>query len=97
MKPFWVYILKCSDESFYVGHTDELEKRIAEHETGATEGYTKSRRPVTIIYTADFSTREDALSFERQIKGWSRKKKEALIKGDWDEVKRLARNRSVKK
>ncbi len=88
---FWVYILKCSDGSYYTGHTDALEKRMTEHETGAIPNcYTASRLPVSLVFTQDFAIREEALTFERQIKGWNRKKKEALIKEDWKEVQRLA-------
>ena len=91
MKPFWVYILQCDDGGYYTGHTDELERRIAQHETGAIPGcFTFKRRPVRLVYSQEFSTREEALSAELQIKGWGRKKKEAMIRGDWAEVSRLA-------
>ncbi len=90
---FWVYILRCSDLSYYTGHADNLEKRIAEHASGALPGcYTLKRRPVELVFTRYFPTRYEALSSERQIKGWSRKKKEAMIRGDWAEVSRLARS-----
>lgn len=87
---FWVYILRCADGSYYTGHTDNLEKRIAEHQAGKLQGYTLKRRPVGLVFKEEFPTREEALSSERQIKGWSRKKKEAMIRGDWKEVQRLA-------
>jgi predicted GIY-YIG superfamily endonuclease len=90
---FWGYILCCADNSYYTGHTDDLEKRIAAHQAGEYEGYTATRRPVTVIFTQEFATRGEALASERQIKGWSRKKKEALMRGDWAEVSRLARNK----
>ncbi len=88
---FWVYILRCSDGSYYTGHTDNLEKRIAEHQVGAIEGYTSMRLPVQLVFSEEFSTRVEALERELQLKGWSRKKKEALMRSDWAEVKRLAR------
>jgi len=88
---FWVYILKCADGSYYTGHTDNLEKRIGEHRSGAFGGYTSTRLPVELVFSQDFSSREEALTSERQIKGWSRKKKEAMLRGDWNEVSRLAR------
>jgi putative endonuclease len=88
---FWVYILKCADGSYYTGHTDNLEKRIGEHRSGAFGGYTSTRLPVELVFSQDFSSREEALTSERQIKGWSRKKKEAMMRGDWNEVSRLAR------
>ena len=90
---FWVYILRCADGSYYTGHTDNLEKRVAEHQVGELPGYTLSRRPVTVVYSEAFMTREEALACERQIKGWSRRKKEAMMRGDWKEVSRLAKGR----
>jgi putative endonuclease len=87
---FWVYILRCGDHSYYTGHTDNLEKRIVGHQTGEIEGYTSTRLPVTLVFAEEFPTREEALACERQIKGWSRKKKEAMMRGDWTEVSRLA-------
>jgi len=79
---FWVYILECSDGSYYTGHTDNLEKRLAEHKQGTLKCYTSSRLPVRLVFCSEFLTRDDAFSRERQIKGWSRQKKQALIKGD---------------
>jgi predicted GIY-YIG superfamily endonuclease len=87
---FWVYILMCSDNSYYTGHTDNLEERITKHQVGEIAGYTSSRRPVNLIFTQEFPTREEALACEKQIKGWRRSKKEAMIRSDWDEVSRLA-------
>ena len=89
--PFYVYILRCSDNSYYIGQTDNLEKRIAEHQMGEIKGYTSSRLPVKLVFSDEFSSREEAIIRERQIKGWSRKKKDAMIRGDWEEVSRLAR------
>ncbi len=93
---FWVYMLQCSDDSYYVGHTDDLERRIAQHLTGEIPGWTQARRPVRLVYSEGFPTRIEALAAERRIKGWRRAKKEALIAGDWDELSRLAR-RTTKK
>jgi putative endonuclease len=87
---FWVYILRCSDGSYYTGHTDNLEKRIGDHQAGEIPGYTLTRRPVKLVFEEAFETREEALGAELQIKGWSRRKKEAMIRGDWKEVQRLA-------
>lgn len=93
---FCVYILRCADDSYYTGHTDNLEKRIAQHIAGEIEGcYTFKRRPLSLVFSQEFPTREEALASERQIKGWSRKKKEAMIKGDWAEVSRLAKSTTV--
>jgi predicted GIY-YIG superfamily endonuclease len=87
---FWAYMLRCNDGSFYLGHTDELEHRTAQHQTGELPCYTHRRRPVVLVWQQDFVTREDALAAERQIKGWNRAKKEALIAGDWRTIQRLA-------
>lgn len=90
---FWIYILRCADGSYYTGHTDNLENRLGQHSTDAIPGcYTSNRRPIELIFTQEFPTREEALASEQQIKGWSRKKKEAMIRGDWTEVSRLARS-----
>ncbi len=89
---FWVYILRCADDGFYVGHTDNLETRLAQHAHGTfSTCYTFGRRPVQLVYSQEFPSREEALSTERQIKGWNRAKKTALIKGDWGEVSRISK------
>ncbi|WP_311269821.1 GIY-YIG nuclease family protein [Sphingobium sp. WCS2017Hpa-17] len=90
---FHAYILRCNDGSFYAGHTEDLEGRIAQHDQGLIGGYTAIRRPVTLVWTENFGTRDEALTAERRIKGWSRAKKQALIDGDWERLKLLARNR----
>ncbi len=91
---FHCYILKCADGSYYVGHTDDIEKRLAEHQSGAFAGYTYKRRPLMPMWNDAFQTRDDAKAAEKQIKGWSRAKKEALIEGDWAMVSELAKCRS---
>ncbi len=88
---FHVYMLRCSDGSYYVGHTEDLDSRIAQHQHGEIEGYTQKRRPVALVWSEAVSTRDEALAFEQQLKGWSRAKKDALIRGDWDTVRLLAR------
>jgi putative endonuclease len=92
----FVYMLRCADNSYYVGSAtgDDLTKRIAEHETGAYPGYTLSRRPVSLVWSEHFERITDAIAVERQIKGWSRAKKEALIKSNWSSVQSLARRRA---
>jgi len=82
----WAYMLRCADGSYYVGHTDDLSARIAAHQSGLIEGYTRKRRPVAMVWSQDFPERDQAFRAERQIKGWSRAKKEALIRGDWDAI-----------
>ena len=92
----FVYILRCADNSFYVGNAtgEDLTKRIAEHQMGAYPGsYTFTRRPVELVWSEYFDRVTDANSAERQIKGWSRAKKEALISGDWASLKQLAKRR----
>jgi len=87
---FWVYIVRCSDSSYYTGHTDNLEQRVAQHQSGEMKGYTSKRRPVELVFAQECATREEALGGELQIKGWSRKKKEAMMRSDWKEVQRIA-------
>ena len=88
---FCAYMLLCSDGSYYVGHTDDLDSRLAAHQFGLLPGYTSRRRPVHLMWRQEFAEREQAFAAERQIKGWSRAKKEALIRGDWDAVQLLSR------
>jgi len=90
---FWVYILRCCDGSYYVGHTDDLDVRLAQHQTGATGGYTASRRPVELVFAEPMPSRDDAFQRERQVKGWSRAKKEALIARDWERLHQLVHAR----
>jgi predicted GIY-YIG superfamily endonuclease len=88
---FWAYMLLCSDGSYYVGHTDELERRLAQHAGGETLGcYTHARRPVKLVWEQAFGSREEALTAERQVKGWNRAKKTALVAGDWHRIQQLA-------
>ncbi len=87
---FHVYILKCSDGTYYTGHTEDLDRRIAEHQSGAFLGYTHDRRPVELMWSETFQTRTDALDREAQVKDWSRKKKEGLFRGDWSTVSAAA-------
>jgi len=92
---FHVYILRCADGTYYCGHTDDLEQRIAQHHSGEIKGYTSDRLPLEYMWSAEFETRAEALSAEMQIKGWSRKKKEALIAGDWVGLKAAAISKSA--
>ena len=92
MKPFHVYLLLCRDGTYYAGHTDELDARLLQHQTSDT-GYTATRKPVQLVWQGEFESREGALAFEQQIKGWSRAKMEALIAGDWERVQTLARSK----
>jgi predicted GIY-YIG superfamily endonuclease len=91
MDKAWVYILKCSDGSYYTGKTQDLQLRIAQHENGTFKGYTSSRRPVKVIFTQSFPTYLEAIQAERQIKNWSKAKKEALINGKFDILHQLTK------
>ncbi len=91
MKPFWVYMLRCADSSYYIGHTDDLELRVAQHTSGIVPGYTSGRRPVVLVYATDFTSRDEARERELQLKGWSRRKKEALVREDWSGIQGFAR------
>src|SRR3990167_3285619 len=86
MQYFYVYILLCSDGSYYTGHTDNIETRIAEHRLGFYDGYTAARLPIQCVFTQIFESRDAAFNVERKIKGWSRKKKIALINGNFEQL-----------
>jgi putative endonuclease len=94
----FVYMLRCSDKSLYVGSAtgDDLSKRVAQHQTGTFPGYTALRRPVELVWSEHFDRITDAIGVERQIKGWSRAKKEALMRGDWPRLQGFAKRRGGK-
>ena len=96
MKVFSTYILECFDKSYYVGHTDNIELRVAQHQAGEFVSYTSTRLPIKLVFAQDFMTREEAFLMERKLKGWSCAKKEALIKGDFDALRVLSK-RKLKK
>lgn len=93
---YFVYILRCADSSYYTGLTENLEIRLAQHQTGELPGYTKSGRPVQLVFSIEFSSLDDAIDRERQIKGRSRAKKEALMAENWPRLVELSRNRKGK-
>ncbi|MBX9727801.1 MAG: GIY-YIG nuclease family protein [Sphingopyxis sp.] len=95
MPDFYTYMLRCADGRYYVGHTDNLEQRVAQHQSGLTGGYTFKRRPVVLVWSERFTDRDQAKAAELRIKGWSRAKKEALIAGDWSAISLLARSRQA--
>ena len=86
----YMYILKCADGSYYTGSTWNLERRLAEHQSGLGANHTAKRLPVELVYCEEYGRVEDAFCREKQVQGWSRKKKEALIAGDTNELHRLA-------
>ncbi|MBT2187644.1 GIY-YIG nuclease family protein [Sphingobium nicotianae] len=94
--PFWTYMLHCADRSFYVGHTDALDQRIAQHDQGVASAHTATRLPVKLVWSQEFGTRAEALEAERKLKGWSRAKKLALIRGDWALISALAKKKQEK-
>ena len=92
MMNYYVYVLLCSDRSYYTGVTNNLQVRIKEHHLGINpKCYTFKRRPVKCVFFQEFPTPIEALTAEKQIKGWSRRKKEALIRGDWKSIHESAR------
>ena len=86
---YYVYILRCADDYLYIGHTEDLERRIQWHNERYGSAHTVNRRPVRLVYSETFDSREAAARRERQLKGWTRRKKEALIAGDSALLKRL--------
>jgi predicted GIY-YIG superfamily endonuclease len=94
--PFYVYVLRCSDGSYYTGHTDDPDKRMAEHGRGEGSRYTAKRQPLQLIWIADFQTRAEAFELERRLHGWSRAKKEALMRGDFEAIPGLSLNREAR-
>lgn len=94
MKFYYVYILKCSDNSYYTGITNNIERRISEHNEGIhPNSYTYNRRPVILVFQQQFTDVMKAIAFEKQVKGWSRKKKEAIINNEWHKLPGLSKNR----
>jgi len=91
---YFVYIVECADGLYYTGITNNLDRRIAEHNEGLdSKSFTHKRRPVVLKYAQHFTDVNQAIGWEKQLKGWSRRKKEALFNEDWEEVKRLAKIR----
>ncbi len=89
---FFVYILRCSDGTYYVGHTETLTERLQSHRTARGARYTASRLPVDMVFSEPFPTRVAAMERESQLKRWSRAKKEALIQGDFDALRTLSKS-----
>jgi putative endonuclease len=90
MKNGWMYILECSDGSYYTGSTNNLELRLIQHQNGEGANHTKKHLPVKLVYFEEFQRIDEAFYREKQVQGWSRKKKEALINGLVEELKKLA-------
>ncbi len=92
MKQYIVYILLCNDNSYYTGITNDIDRRLYEHESGLDpKSYTFKRRPVKLLFQEMFNDIHQAIAFEKQIKGWKRTKKEAIINGDWHLLQELSK------
>ncbi|HET7395275.1 MAG TPA: GIY-YIG nuclease family protein [Gammaproteobacteria bacterium] len=90
---FSLYILECADGTIYIGHTDDLDRRMQQHDDGKASSYTASRHPLKLLHVEEFETREETLTMERKLKGWNRAKKFAYMAGDWAAVSRLAKGK----
>lgn len=93
MQIYFVYMLRCSDGSIYVGQTQDVANRLKQHNAGEGAKHTRDRRPVVLLYSEEFQTVAEAVRRERQLKRWSHAKKEALIRGDAEALKRLSKRR----
>ncbi|MEV8135367.1 GIY-YIG nuclease family protein [Microbacterium aurantiacum] len=89
----WMYILQCADGSLYVGSTLDLSRRVEEHQFGEGSAYTAVRLPVVLLYSEEYDRVEDAFRREKQVQGWGRAKRLALVAGDMDAVSRLGKKR----
>lgn len=90
----YIYILRCENDEFYVGSTNDINDRVVRHKSGRGAVYTKHHKPEEQIYTEEYDTYQEAFKRERQIKGWSRAKKEALIAGDIEKLKQLSKSKN---
>ena len=98
MNNYFTYLLLCADNSYYTGITNDLERRLSEHQNWLhPESYTFSRRPVKLVWFIECNNVELAISYEKQIKGWSRKKKNALINNDWETIISISNEKNLKK
>jgi predicted GIY-YIG superfamily endonuclease len=93
---FYLYILKCAEGTLYIGHTDNLDERMRQHDAGKADAYTASRRPLKLLHVEEFESRYEALMMERKLKGWGRAKKLAYIAGDWDAIRALSKGKHAR-
>jgi len=91
--PYFVYILRCNDSTFYVGSTNDVVMRVARHNEGRAATYTAILRPVALVYSEEFPEQLSAMRRERQLKGWSHQKRDALVNGDSVQLKQLSKRR----
>ncbi len=93
LNEYHVYILKCADDMYYTGVTSNIQNRFDQHQEGYFKScFTYKRRPVEIVFLQSYFSIEQAIHFEKKIKGWSRRKKEALIEERWDDLMKYSRN-----
>jgi putative endonuclease len=93
----WMYIIECADGSYYVGSTKDIERRLWEHQSGLGAQYTSRRLPVKLVYSEEYERVADAFTREKQVQNWSRAKREALIKGEYDSLPALTKKKFKKK
>jgi predicted GIY-YIG superfamily endonuclease len=91
--PFTLYILLCFDGTLYVGHTDNLDERMRQHDLGTACAYTARRKPLKLVHAEEFESRYEALAMERKLKGWSKAKKLAYMANDWRSVRALSKGK----
>lgn len=92
MKKYFIYILKCSDDSYNTGITNDLDRRLIEHKTKARFSYTYNRLPIELVWFLECVKPDEAIRIEKKIMGWSRKKKKALIEENWDDLVKFSKN-----
>lgn len=93
MKFYFVYILLCADKTYYTGMINDLERRVSQHKSGhKKDSYTATRLPITLLWYLQCENPKEAITIEKQIKGWSRRKKEALINENWDDLIQFSKN-----
>ena len=93
----WMYILECADGSYYVGSKKDIERRLWEHQSGLGAKYTSRRLPVKLVYSEEYERVADAFAREKQVQNWGRAKREALIKGEYENLPLLAKKQFTKK
>ena len=91
------YILRCADDSYYVGSTRDLSVRLEQHASGSVSSYTSKRLPVEVVWAAEFERIDDAYALEKRIQGWSRRKREALIRGEFEALPALSRKKQPRR
>jgi len=93
----YMYILKCCNGQYYTGSTNDLDRRLVQHQNGEGANFTKKHLPVELVYYEEFQGIDEAFFREKQVQGWSRKKKEALINGEYDKLPDLSKNSTKSK